>query len=337
MYLTKEAPMANGGKGDTGLGYPRDELLRMYRKMLEIRHFEEKVFELLGKDLIKGASHVYAGEEAVATGAIAALREDDLITSTHRGHGHCLAKGGELKPMFAELCGKKTGYCKGRGGSMHIADVSKGNLGATGIVGSNIPVAVGAGLTQKLLRTGRVVVCFFGDGAANTGAFHESLNLASIWKLPVLFLCENNLYAMSVPFRKAFNIDRISIRAVAYGIPGRTVDGMDVLEVRRAVEEMLVPIRAGEGPALLEAMTYRYYGHSRSDPRKYRTREEEAEYRARDPIKKLARQLIEAGLATQEELDVIEQEVVREVDEAAQYGLESPYPDPSELFDDLYV
>ena len=311
--------------------------LGLLHRMMEIRAFEDKVFELLARNILQGASHVYAGQEAVAVGACAAIDQRDYVTSTHRGHGHCIALGADLKLMMAELCGKATGYCKGRGGSMHIADTSTGNLGATGIVGSNIPVAVGAGLTQKLLKTGRVVVCFFGDGAANTGAFHESLNMASIWKLPVLFLCENNLYAMSVPFKAAFNVDEISVRSTAYGIPGRTVNGMDVIEVRQAVEEALAPIRKGEGPMLLEARTYRYYGHSRSDPRKYRTKEEEAEYRANDPIKRLREQLVKAGEATEAELDAIEREVAAEVDEAAQYGLDSPYPDPSELLDDLYV
>jgi len=327
----------------------KEDLLTYLRQMQEIRAFEDKVYELLGRNLIRGASHLYAGMEAVAVGAIAALRDDDLITSTHRGHGHCHARGDSLaktpqakqdhlNKMMAELCGKATGYCRGRGGSMHIADVEKGNLGATGIVGGNIPVATGAGLAQKLLGTDRVVLCFFGDGAANTGVFHESLNMASIWNLPVVYICENNLYAMSVPWEKASKLPNVADRVSAYGIPGVVVDGQDVLAVREAVSQAVERARRGEGPTLIECKTYRWYGHSRSDPRVYRTREEEEEWRQRDPILILERRLLSEGLATEEELREIEENARQAIERAVKFALEeSPDPHPSELYDGLYV
>ena len=276
-------------------GLTKEQLVGYLRQVMEIRALENNIANLLSKAVLKGASHLYAGEEAVAVGAVAALRDNDLITSTHRGHGHAHAHGDshaktpEAKQehydkMMAEVLGKSGGYCKGKGGSMHIADVEHGNLGATGIVGGNIPVAVGAGLAQKLMKTDRVVVCFFGDGASNTGNFHESLNMASLWNLPVIFVCENNLYAMSVPWNKATKLPDVASRACAYGIPGEVVDGMDVLAVRGAVAKAAERARRGEGPTLIEAKTYRWFGHSHSDPRAYRTRQEEAEWKERDPI-----------------------------------------------------
>ncbi|MBC7235334.1 MAG: dehydrogenase [Chloroflexi bacterium] len=329
-------------------GLSREDLLDILRRMFEIRFFEEKVYDLLGQNIIKGASHLYAGEEAVAVGAIAALRDDDLITSTHRGHGHCHARGDSLaegpeakqdhlNKMMAELFGKATGYCKGRGGSMHIADVEKGNLGATGIVGGNIPVATGAALSMKMQKLDRCVVCFFGDGASNTGNFHESLNLASAWKLPVVYVVENNLYGMSVPFEKVSNLPDISARAQAYGMPGVTVDGMDPMAVYEAVRAALDRARRGEGPTLIECKTYRWYGHSRSDPRKYRTKEEEQAWRERDPLKTFAQNLIEAGLLSPEERDAIERRAGEAVEKAAQFAMDSPYPDPAELEQDVYA
>jgi len=314
-----------------------ENMIDYYRKMLRIRYFEEKVMDLLSRDIVKGASHLYVGEEAVAVGAIAAIREDDYITSTHRGHGHCIAKGGDLKLMLAELCGKETGYCKGRGGSMHIADVNAGNLGATGIVGSNIPVATGAGLSVKMRGTDQVVLCFFGDGAANTGAFHESVNLASIWKLPVVYVCENNLYGMSVAVSRAFPFEDIAERAKGYDIPGVIADGMDVLDVKRVVGEAVARARKGEGPTLVECKTYRYYGHSRSDPRVYRTREEEKKWRARDPIVNFRRKLMEEGILTEQQARKLEEEVAREVEEAEKFALSSPYPKIESLYDGLYT
>jgi len=329
-------------------GTSREDLLTYLRQMMEIRFFEEKVFDLLGRNIIKGASHLYAGEEAVAVGAISVLRDDDYITSTHRGHGHCHAHGDSraktpqakqehLNKMMAELCGKQTGYSRGRGGSMHIADVEHGNLGATGIVGGNIPVATGAALSMKLQGRDSVVLCFFGDGATNTGAFHESVNMAATWKLPVVYICENNLYGMSVPFEKASAVPNAADRAAAYNIPGEVVDGMDVLAVREAVQRAVARARAGEGPTLLECKTYRWYGHSRSDPRKYRTREEEAAWRARDPINQLRDKMLKAGLLTEEQFAQMEERAHQAIETATEFALNSPDPPVEELYKDVYV
>ncbi len=318
-------------------GLTKGQALDLLRQMWEIRMFENKVYDLLGRNIIKGASHLYAGEEAVAVGAVSALSEEDLITSTHRGHGHCHARGAALNnepparqehynKMMAELCGRATGYCRGHGGSMHIADVEKGNLGATGIVGGNIPVATGAALAQKMQGTGRVVLCFFGDGAANTGNFHESINLGALWDLPVVYVVENNKYGMSVPIEKATAKLDVADRACAYGIPGVVVDGMDVLAVRDAVSQALARARKGEGPTLIECQAYRWYGHSRSDPRKYRTKEEEADWKARDPIPNFAKQLVEEGVATQAEVDAVEAEVEEALEIATKFALDSPTP-----------
>jgi len=337
----KKAEKANGR-------LQREEVLNLLRQMLEIRYFEEKVSELLSQDIIRGASHLYAGQEAVAVGAIAAIREDDLITSTHRGHGHCHAHGDShahtpeekqehLNLMMAELMGRATGYCKGRGGSMHIADVLKGNLGATGIVAGNIPVATGAGLAIKERGEDRVVLCFFGDGASNTGNFHESLNMASIWNLPVIYIVENNLYAMSVPWKTASKLPNTADRAGAYGIPGQVVDGQDVIAVRDAVAAAAERARRGEGPTLIECKTYRYYGHSRSDPRKYRTKEEEAAWRERDPILVLKRRLIEEGMLTEEEFKQIDQKAEEALEKATEFAMNSPEPDPARVADDVVV
>ena len=327
-------------------GLAKERALELLQQMWEIRLFEDKVYELLGLNLIKGASHLYAGEEAVAVGAISTLRDDDLITSTHRGHGHCHARGASLtktpeerqehyNKMMAELCGRATGYSMGRGGSMHIADVERGNLGATGIVGGNIPVATGAGLAQQMLGTGRVVLCFFGDGASNTGNFHESLNLAALWKLPVVYIVENNQYGMSTPIRTATAELDIADRACAYGIPGEVVDGMDVLAVREAVSRAVERARRGDGPSLVECQTYRWYGHSRSDPRAYRTKEEEVAWKARDPISTFAARLVEAGLATEAEIDALEERVEDAIEEATKFALNSPAPPVEEL--EMYV
>ncbi|MEN6480188.1 MAG: thiamine pyrophosphate-dependent dehydrogenase E1 component subunit alpha [Anaerolineales bacterium] len=326
----------------------KQQLLDMLRRMWEIRIFENTVYDLLGQNTIKGASHLYAGEEAVAVGAIQALRDDDLITSTHRGHGHCHARGDSLaigpeakqehlNKMMAELCGRATGYCGGRGGSLHIADVEKGNLGATGIVGGNIPVATGAGLSMKLQGLDRCVLCFFGDGATNTGNFHESLNLASAWKLPVIYAVENNLYGMSVPFAKVSATPDVAARAAAYDMPGIVLDGMDPLAVYEGVWAALDRARRGQGPTLIECKTYRWYGHSRSDPRVYRTKEEEQAWRDRDPIPNLARRLVEQGIATREEVDAIEAGAEKAVAQATEFALASPMPDPAELEKDVYV
>jgi len=331
--------MSDRPEGAVALDPTERELhLRLLRQMMEIRAFENTVFELLGRDVLKGASHVYAGEEAVAVGACAAIGPDDYITSTHRGHGHCLARGGELKLMMAELCGKATGYCHGRGGSMHIADTAAGNLGATGIVGANIPVAVGAGLACQLNGRGQVVVCFFGDGATNNGVFHESLNMAGLWKLPVVFMCENNLYGMSVSVSRACAVEDVAGRAPAYAMPGQIVDGQRLLEVKAAVEAAVERARRGEGSTLIEAKTYRYRGHSRSDPRNYRSREEEATWRGRDPITLFRDDLIAAGELTADGFEHLQADVDQAIRDAEDFALnQSPYPDPAELYDDVYA
>ena len=326
----------------------KEELMEYLRQMMEIRAIENNIANLLSKAVLKGASHLYAGQEAVAVGAVSALRDDDLITSTHRGHGHAHAHGDKFartpeakqdhyNKMMAEVLGKKGGYCHGKGGSMHIADVDHGNLGATGIVGGNIPVAVGAALAQKIKGTDRVVLCFFGDGATNTGNFHEALNMASLWDLPVVFVCENNLYAMSVPWLKASKLTSISNRACAYGIPGVTVDGMDVLEVRGAVIEAAERARKGEGPTLIECLTYRYYGHSHSDPRAYRTREEEAEWRGRDPIKRLGNDLKVVNLSNDSEIDQLEEATQNKLDNAMKFSEASPEPLPEDTETDVFA
>jgi len=316
----------------------REFKVGLLRRMMEIRAFEDKVFELLARDVLQGASHVYAGQEAVAVGACSAIDDRDYITSTHRGHGHCLAMGADLKLMMAELCGKATGYCKGRGGSMHIADVASRNLGATGIVGGNIPVATGAGLAVQMQKTGSVVLCFFGDGASNTGGFHESLNMAGKWKLPVVYICENNLYGMSVSVERACALEEIYPRAQSYAMPGFPVDGQRVLEVRRMVLEAAGRARNGEGPTLIEAKTYRYRGHSRSDPRKYRTKEEEQYWHERDPIKLFSAELMKDKVLTKKAFDQLQGEVDAAIAAAEKFAVEeSPYPDPSGVCDDVYV
>jgi pyruvate/2-oxoglutarate/acetoin dehydrogenase E1 component/TPP-dependent pyruvate/acetoin dehydrogenase alpha subunit len=326
----------------------KEQLMTFLRQMMEIRAFENNIANLLSKAVLKGASHLYAGQEAVAVGAISVLKDTDFITSTHRGHGHAHAHGDSAantpeakqehyNKMMAEVLGKTGGYCKGKGGSMHIADVDHGNLGATGIVGGNIPVAVGAALAQKLQGTDSVVVCFFGDGATNTGNFHESLNMASAWDLPVVFIVENNKYAMSVPFVKASKLDNVADRACAYGIPGKTIDGMDVLEVRKTVSEAVDRARRGLGPTLVECQTYRYYGHSHSDPRAYRTREEEAAFRQKDPIKRLQKDLEAIGFLDENEIDQLDKAVQEKLDRAMAYSEASPPPDPSQLMTDIFA
>jgi len=329
-------------------GLTKQQALDLLRQMLEIRLFEERVYDLLGRNLIKGASHLYAGEEAVAVGAISVLQDADLITSTHRGHGHCHARGASLvkteaerqvhyNRMMAELCGRETGYCRGRGGSMHIADVERGNLGATGIVGGNIPVATGAALAQEMRGTGRVVLCFFGDGAAQTGNFHESLNMAGLWKLPVVYIVENNLYGMSVPFDNAAAKPSVAGRACAYNMPGEVVDGMDLLAVRGAIGRAVERARQQQGPSLVECQTYRWYGHSRSDPRKYRTKDEEAAWKARDPIPRFVSWLVAQGACTEEELKALRTGVEAALEQATDFALMSGMPPSDELEHFVYA
>lgn len=319
-------------------GIDDGKLVDIFRQCWLIRQFEEKVEELFQKGKIHGTMHLCVGQELTAAGACSLLKPEDKIISTHRGHGHCIAKDGDINLMMAELLGRATGYCKGKGGSMHIADLDKGNLGANGIVAAGIPIAVGAALTSKMKELGYVVICFFGDGATNEGAFHEGLNLASIWKLPVVFFCENNLYAMSGSIKEMINIEHISTRAAAYGIPGVTIDGNDVYQVIPATAEAIERARRGEGPTLIEAKTYRWKGHSRSDARKYRSREEEAEWRTNnDPIVRLKGELLKHGILTEVQADGIQAETKREVEEAVAFAENSPFPALDSLEEDVYA
>jgi len=312
-------------------------LLEMYRQMLTIRFFEEKVFELYGQNLVPGTIHLYTGEEAVAVGVCANLRKDDYITSTHRGHGHCIAKGARLDKTMAEILGRKTGYCKGKGGSMHIADFSIGMLGATAVVGAGIPIAAGAGLSIKLRDTDQVVACFFGEGSSNQGAFHEGINLAAVWTLPVVFVCENNLYAMGTRQSRVMAIENIADRAVAYGIPGVVVDGNDVLAVYEAAHVAVERARRGEGSTLIECKTYRQKGHSRFDPAAYRPKEEVETWLKRDPIMRLQTRLFKMSVLTEAEAQKMVNEVKKSVDEATKFTMESPFPEPEEALDDVYA
>ncbi len=315
---------------------PDDTLISMFTKMLEIRFFEEKIFELYGQNLVPGTIHLYTGEEAVAVGICSGLRKDDYVTSTHRGHGHCLAKGASLNRTMAEILGKESGYCRGKGGSMHIADFSVGMLGATAVVGAGLPIAVGAGLSIRLRKTDQVVACFFGEGASNQGTFHESLNLASIWNLPVIFVCENNLYAMGTCQSKVMKITNIADRASAYGIFGVCVDGNDVTGVYSAAIDAVERARGGHGPTLIECKTYRQRGHSRVDPARYRPKEEVAQWLEKDPIKRLKEKLLLEKILGPEKVDEIEKRVASEIEEAHRFSIESPYPRPEEALEDIY-
>ena len=315
----------------------RAKLLKMYRRMLEIRYFEEKVFELYGQNLVPGTIHLYTGQEAVAVGVCANLRNEDYITSTHRGHGHCIAKGAQLGKVMAEILGKGTGYCKGKGGSMHIADFSRGMLGATAVVGAGIPIAAGAGLSIKLRGSDQVVACLFGEGASNQGTFHEGINIASVWTLPVVFVCENNLYAMGTRQSTVMKTSNVADRATAYGIPGVVVDGNDVLAVYEKAHEAVARARRGEGPTLMECKTYRHKGHSRFDPATYRAKEEVEEWLRKDPVTRLKKKLLENRVLTEDEDEKMRQEVAAAVDEAVKFAMESPYPAPEEALEDVYA
>jgi pyruvate dehydrogenase E1 component alpha subunit len=311
-------------------------LLEMYRTMLTIRRFEERCNHLYLQGLIPSTLHLYIGQEAVATGVCAHLRPDDYLFSTHRPHGHALAKGVSPQAIMAELFGKRTGCCKGKGGSMHVGDVRVGMFPAIAIVGGNAPLAAGTALAAKRLTEDSVTVCFMGDGAMNEGAVHEAMNMAALWDLPVVYVCENNLYAASTPLATAFKNEDLASRAAAYGMPGVVVDGNDVQAVYRAAGEAIARARRREGPAFVEAQTYRQCGHSRSDPRTYRSKEEEAEWQARDPIPKLAIRLKEIGKATDDSLASIEHEVTLVVDNAVTFAEESPLPEPTEALDHVF-
>ena len=314
-----------------------EKLLWMYRRMVTIRCFEEKASELFYKGEIPGFVHLSLGQEAVPTGTCANLTDQDHITSTHRGHGDIIAKGADVKRMFAELYGRKTGYCKGFGGSMHICDYSIGIIGANGIVGAGLPIATGAALSIKLRGSDQVVVCFFGDGASNQGTFHESINMGSLWKLPVVYVCENNQYGEFTSQKRHQVITDISQRATAYGIPGVTVDGMDVLAVYEAAVEAVKRAREGNGPTLLETKTYRFHGHFEGDPQLYRSKEEVEEWMKKDPIPKFEKQLIDNKVATADELKAIQDKIQKEIDDAVKFAEESPYPVDIEAVQDIYT
>jgi TPP-dependent pyruvate/acetoin dehydrogenase alpha subunit len=318
------------------MNYPDSLLQDLYRRMLRIRLFEEEIHYHISRGRIHGTTHLYIGEEAVAAGAAANLSDLDYITSTHRCHGHAIAKGSDLSALAAEMFGKRAGVCGGKGGSMHLADPARGNLGGTGIVGGGIPIAVGAALSIRRLGQDRVVVCFFGDGAMNEGTFHESVNLAAVWNLPVLFLCENNQYGVSTHVRRSTNVRDLSLRAAAYGIPGRKVDGMDVLAVYEAVREALGYVRRS-GPLLLVAQTYRFLGHSRSDANVYRSEDEIAAWRRKDPIPAFRDLLLSGGSFPEDRISDIEEEARREVDAAFRFARTCEEPGPEDLLRDVYA
>ena len=314
----------------------RQTRLNLFRQMLRIRLFEEKTHDLYKAGSLTGMSpHLCIGEEASAVGVISALKEDDYILSTHRGHGHCLAKGAEMGKMYAELFGKETGYCHGRGGSMHIADVTKGNLGANGIVGAGCPIALGAAFTIRRDKTSQVVVCFFGDAATNQGTFHEAANMSKAFNLPILWVCENNLYGLSTPIEKVSATATLADRAKGYNMAAVTVNGMDVEAVRGAAEEAVKRGRSGGGPTFIEVKTYRYFGHGASDHRPYRTREEEQEWWKRDPVASYGSRLVAEGAATKDELAQVESEIIQEVEAGLAFALASPDPKAEEST--LYV
>ena len=315
----------------------RDSLLWMYERMVTIRRFEEQSRREADAGKLRGM-HSSIGQEAVPTGICAHLRDDDYVLGTHRSHHHCIAKGVDLNEMMAELLGKATGTNKGKGGTMHIADINKGMLGANGVVGSNIPVATGVALSAKVRGSDQVSVVFFGDGASSQGSLHESMNIASIWKLPVLFVCENNRYAESTPFEYAVAGGSIANRAPGYDMPGVQVDGQSALDMFEVGKEAVARARAGEGPTLIEAQTYRYQGHfGADDPLGYRTQEEEDYYEARDCIKTLRAHITDGGYATEADVDVIEASALAAVVAATTFADESPFPDASELTTDVYV
>lgn len=316
---------------------PQSVLRAALRKMILVRRFEESAEQAYMRGLIHGTMHLSIGQEASAIGMTLLLDDEDYITSTHRGHGHCIGKGADPKRMFAEFFGKETGYCRGRGGSMHIADVTRGNLGANGIVAGGLPIAVGAALSIKKQRRNAVVVCFFGDGANNEGAFHESLNFASIWTLPVIFVCENNRYGMSMSVERSTAVSHIAQRAAAYDMPGVTVDGNRLSDVLETARTAIAHARSGGGPTLIECETYRIRGHSKSDRNRYRTREEIESWGARDPIVLFEQQLLEYRLIDAAAIEAIRADVEDEIQAGLDFAQTSPAPDIADLTRDVYT
>jgi acetoin:2,6-dichlorophenolindophenol oxidoreductase subunit alpha len=317
--------------------YDKAVLREALRKMHVIRKFEEGAEDLYTRGLSYGTMHLSVGQEASAVGATLMLSNSDYITSTHRGHGHCIGKGAEAKYMFAEFLGKEEGYCRGRGGSMHIADMSVGNLGANGIVGGGIPIATGAALGIKQQKRDDVVVCFFGDGANNEGAFHESLNMAAVWKLPVVYVCENNQYGMSVSAERSTAVKDIATRAAGYNMPGVVVDGNSIADVVEAMDEAVARARAGKGPSLVECKTYRTKGHSRSDRNRYRTKEEIEQWKARDPIPAFATELVGLGILTQAEVDEVDTETTKEIADAIVFAQNGTTPTAIDIASEVYT
>lgn len=314
----------------------KQQIVDMYLQMKRIREFETKAMTLFAEGRIPGFVHLYLGEEAVATGVCEGLNQDDYITSTHRGHGHIIAKGGDLRYMMAELYGKATGYCKGKGGSMHIADATRGILGANGIVGAGHNIAVGAGLSIDVRGSDQVCVCFFGDASTNQGTFHESMNMASIWKLPVVFVCENNLYGISMSQERHQVIRDIADRAASYGVPGVVVDGNDIFAVHEAGVEAIKRARKGQGPTLIECKTYRHRGHFEGDAANYKPTEEQEAWMKKDPIDKLRAQMLDQGVVDEEGLAELDAQVDKEIEEAIAFAEESPYPALKSAVEDVY-
>ena len=315
----------------------RESALQLYRKMVQIRKFEEKLYQLFLTTPMPGSMHQYNGQEAVAVGVCAHLNRDDYITSTHRGHGHCIAKGAPIRAIMAEMFGKQTGCCRGMGGSMHIADYSVGMLGATGIVGSGLPIAVGAAWSSQYRRSSQVTVCFFGDGAANEGAFHEALNLAGVWKLPIVFVCENNVYGFSTHYRRVTPVEHIADRAVSYDMPGVVVDGMDLRAVHDEASVAVKRARKGKGATLMECKTYRYMGHSRFEKAAYRIDGELELWQKRDPIVLFTKFLVQDMQVDHGELDGIDREVEKEIEDAVAYAQQSPDPKPHDYRQYIYT
>lgn len=314
----------------------KDTMISLYKVMLKIRFFEEKMIELFRKGELPGWLHTYIGQEAVAAGVCLNLTEKDYITSTHRGHGHFIAKGGQLRKIASELFAKQTGCCKGRGGSMHIADTSIGMLSANGIVGGGIPIATGAAFGCDFLKEDRIVVTFFGDGASDEGVFHESLNLASIWNLPIIYLCENNLYAMSNPMKNHMKIENIADRAKAYGIPGIIIDGMDAVKVYEEMNKIVSDVRKDRGPVLVEAKTYRFCGHADGDVEAYRTPEEVCQWSEKDPILSIESKLIKEGFLKESQFAAAKEEIKTEIEDAVEFARKSPEPKKEESMDYIF-
>ena len=315
----------------------KDKLIAMYRTMVKIRKFEERVSSEFAAGNIPGFVHVYIGEEASGTGSCATLRSDDFITSTHRGHGHVIAKGGRPDLMMAELFGKKTGYCKGKGGSMHIADIDLGILGANGIVGAGITLAGGAALSAQMRGTDQVVLCFLGDGASNRGTFHEGVNLAAVWQLPVVYIIENNLYAEKTRISDTYKLTNLSDRAGAFGIPDVTVDGNDVIAVYEAVQIAVERARTRKGPSLIECKTYRMHGHFEGDPQTYKSAEEVEEWKKKDPIEMFGKRLVEMKVLNEQDAEKIDAEIADEIEGAVKFAKESPFPAPEEALEDVFA